>query len=193
MVPLQRVASASQPVGNASTSVQRAIDANQRNHLLKTKSIALDKYLQILRGTCPVCFAVKGRLVDRHQPMVRACGVNSIPTNWWKFKHSFELAQFSYCYRCGVPAGPLEPICHKKIEKVKNFTCPWDDYTFVTVFALWHHAPTQQMIKATFGLDKGMEEPEFIIWVAKEDKGAGMYHNYLEVFLWYCYSWESRR
>ena len=192
MAPHLPITSISQPPRNFAASVQQGANATQRTQMLKNKSIELDKYLQIVEGYCPVCFAIKGILVNRHKPMVSGCNVNGIPTNWWRFKKLFKLDKYLFCYCCGVLGGDLEPVCHKKVEKKPGFVCPWDDFTFVVVFALWHSALTQQKIKAAFGLDQNMQEFEFEVWAGQSDEQAGKYYNFLEVFLWYCRSWELK-
>lgn len=177
----------------------RASGVYQRNALLKEKSTELDKYLSMLKGSCPVEFARGYILTPRHGRLLLECGVLDVPNTWLRFKKSIKFRPFAYCYRCGMPLGVFEPSCHKHVVKATGMSCPWDDFMVSVVHTLWHTPKTRLQIMAVFELRKGLREDEpfgddeFVVWARTEEEQTGRFINCLEVFIWYCRSWSASR
>lgn len=171
----------------------RAANANAGLSLRAQKSSALDRYMTLVEGCCPVEFAITGELVQKHPcPFQGDCNAPNIPPNgdWLQFKKSFKFARFAYCFRCGLPGDKFgkteQPACHKGVNMSAGFHCPWDDFIYVAVHCLWHTPPRRQQIITTFLLHQEMDYEGFKVWARQEDMLAGNYHNALEVFIWYC-------
>lgn len=182
-------ASLSQP--DFSGSNQRSQNARQHEAELRAKAIELDRFLTIIKGSCPVEFARDQAIVDCHRRLLIDCGAFDIPNTWFQFKKSIKMEKYQYCFRCGTPLGKMEPVCHRMVEKTMGMVCPWDDYIFVVVHCLWHTPATRLKIIADFRLDQDIDDEEFEVWAGMEEKRCGKFYNCLEVFLWFCRSWSN--
>lgn len=173
------------PTGNLTGAHERASIVHQRNAQLKAKFTELDKFLTMLKGTCPVECARGFVMTPRHGKLLVDCGVLDIPNTWLRFKKAIRYWPYSYCYCCGMPLGAFEPSCYKSaVKTVAGMSCLWDDYMVSVVHTLWHTPSTHLQIITAFKLAR--EKEEF-----SDEEQSGQFINCLEVFLWYCHGWAA--
>jgi superfamily II DNA helicase RecQ len=146
----------------------------------------LNRYMQVLRGKCPLHFGWQDTLVleDQHACYVdQEVGIE----NYSEFKHSFKFPPFTYCFRCGLPQDQKrngeQPECHAGVSFGRNSSCPFDSFIFKTVFCIWQRDTHRELMKRQLGAPDSWAA--FVIWVGAEP-GNGQYNNLLEAFLWFC-------
>ena len=170
--------------------------ANAARHWQQTrveKATQLDRFFEIVRGKCPVCFVFSGEL--QSHTSFKDCSPTGIPSNYHSCKRAFFdfWKRYAYCYLCGCPQernfNQEEPDCHKeaRVWGGDRAACPWKDFIFITIHCLWHLRQRRTEMLQAFGLMSNMKYSAFLIWVAQEDMEQGRFYNGLEVFLWYCH------
>jgi hypothetical protein len=154
----------------------------------------LSKYLEILRGFCPVEFV-------SDCPELCAHGFNSCQGprppqgEYLAFKRLFKFAPYTYCFNCGTPqdhnGNDEAPPCHRTHKYAKGVQCPWADLLFVVAYCLWQHPGLRDQLVNAFHLAPTLSLADYTEWLAGEDKRAGEYTKLVEVFLWYCDKWHA--
>jgi hypothetical protein len=159
------------------------------------KTDQLDRFLEIVKGYCPVHFAAHGELVDHGagSPFYD-CPVNGqiapklTKEDCKKFRNSFGFAPFTYCFHCGSPQerkfNKEAPKCHK--DAGFGPACPWADFPFTVVLLIWHREDIRKEMMVDFRIEEGTTYSGFQQWCTEEYPNKGEYVKMLEVFLWYC-------
>jgi len=158
------------------------------------KSSRLDMFMTMVRGKCPIEFAATGRLLA-HVPF-RGCDRASVllpPVGWLKYKRLFKFEPYTYCYFCGLPQDRDQngkaPDCHRSFRFIPGTICDFADFTYLTVWTLWHTEASRVAMLANFGLPPLMDYQDFARWAVTEEMMDGEYYKGLEVFIWYCERW----
>jgi hypothetical protein len=191
-------------------SVARAMRAKGQITLRRERSERLSRYLDIVRGSCPI-HLVASRRPEVHEPggdnidndrnkkgSISVCQLQldsatrkiAFPfKKFLDFKHGFRYEPYTYCHYCGSPQdhkGNQEAPASHRQAGYGGSPCPWSDFPYAVVFSIWHTNQAREEMMAHFQLEGAMSYDEFVAWCRKTEPGKGEYTKMLEVFLWHC-------
>jgi hypothetical protein len=158
------------------------------------RSRRLDRFLNLVKGACPVHFVTTGQLLKGHSS-IELCQLDSAGTtfplsDFRAFKKKFCYKAFCYCFHCGSPQdhkGNGEALpCHRKAG-FGHKLCPWADFPYAVVFSIWHVEDVRREMMANFQMEEAATPYDrFKAWCTEEHSDRGEYTKMLEVFVWYC-------
>jgi len=150
----------------------------------------LDRYIGAVKGSCYVCWFLKGEY-DRsgHRP-IYDCGLGR--TGWgmgWKtFKNRYisALPRYHFCYCCGLPQDvgfkSFQPKFHSEGVGLNN--CGIQDFAPLMIFAAKRSSKMWKMVSAEYKLRVDMSDEEFARWVAGYEENTARFYNGLEMMIW---------
>lgn len=178
------------PVAAIGLHIEAASAQDDRAQRLKF-SADLSRYFMQLKGKCPVCWTLKGLILEKHNPLFQACRqALNVPfvqhgMGWIEFKRASQSQDTSvkYCYGCGVPVGDFMPDAHRSVPLGPK--CTWCDFPQVAIWLIFHTDDLWQKARLTFDFDQITTLEAFREW-CKATESRSQFCNAVQLFIWLC-------
>ncbi|KZS99590.1 uncharacterized protein LAESUDRAFT_718585 [Laetiporus sulphureus 93-53] len=188
----QQPLSAAQSVGS-DLAVRAAKVLWQLNNRCKQELVGkLSTAMIVLRDKCPICWAWKGCLTNKHKCFVDCRKVLKISAfiSWamgwidWKTTYLKLSGGYKYCYACYLPMGVNSPKCHIGDFFDKNTKrCPFSDIIVLTLW-VWHNDKALWKVLCTeFKLSVSMNQADYGQWLMQVETEREFIRA-IKVFLW---------